>query len=137
MQIKKAVLTIFLALIVTSTLLLSQNHYVYAATVFVDDYETADFKLYVKSIGKDNVLKVPARLEYKDATNKDYSQDIVLELTAYSPKMRGMAGGSSISIIIILVILMVAGWFIYKRWEKKKKAKKTSKENKESKESKK
>jgi cell division septation protein DedD len=43
MQTKKAIIIVLLALIITSTLLFSQRQYVYAAVIFTDEYETANF----------------------------------------------------------------------------------------------
>lgn len=50
MQTKKAIMIVLLALIVTSTLLFSQRHYVYADTVFTDDYETADYSAWAGTL---------------------------------------------------------------------------------------
>jgi len=97
---------------------------VYLGDIDSDDYETAEFKIYVKDLEKRNMLKIPLRLQYKDSNNKEFQKDVVLEMKAYSQKERGMAGGSSLTTIIIVLILLAAGWFGYKRWEKKKKEKK-------------
>jgi hypothetical protein len=43
MQTRKAIVIILLASILASILLFSQNHYVYAATIFADGYETGNF----------------------------------------------------------------------------------------------
>ncbi|MBD3314078.1 hypothetical protein GF345_06555 [Candidatus Woesearchaeota archaeon] len=97
---------------------------VYVGDVDSDDYETAEFSIYVKDL-EDNKLKLPVRIDYKDANNKDYARDLVLEITAYGPDKRGEQGTSKLGIVIVLLVLMVAGWFIYRRWEKKKNADKS------------
>ena len=43
MQTKKAIMLVLLALIVTATLLYSQNQYAHAAVIFADEYETGNF----------------------------------------------------------------------------------------------
>jgi hypothetical protein len=52
MQIRKAVVIILLASIMTSALLLSQRQYVYAATVFEDDFETGDYSAWTGTVNK-------------------------------------------------------------------------------------
>lgn len=96
---------------------------VYVGSLDSDDYENADFKLYVKDLEKGDMLKLPLTVEYEDANGIDYKKDIVLEMKAYSLAQRGMSSNSKAWMVVILVVLMVAGWFIYKRWEKKKKKK--------------
>ncbi len=39
----KAITTIFLTFVIASTLLFSSTQYVFAATVFTDDYETGNY----------------------------------------------------------------------------------------------
>lgn len=97
---------------------------VYVGDVDSDDYETADFKLYVKKLDKDDRLSLLLHIEYQDSNGIDYSRDIPLELTAYSMKHRGLAGSSKAGIVVFIIILMAAGWYGYKRWEKSKKKKK-------------
>ncbi|MFO8016508.1 MAG: COG1361 S-layer family protein [Candidatus Woesearchaeota archaeon] len=94
---------------------------VYIGDVDSDDYESADFKLYVDEIGKDDILKLPLHLEYKDANNNEYEQDEIVEVKAYSQAKRGEGGTSKAFIIIAIVVIMLAAWYGYRRWEKKKK----------------
>ena len=96
---------------------------IYIGDVDSDDYETADFSLLVKDV-EDKKLSLPIKLEFKDANNKEFSEEYTIELTAYTQKERGMGGSNGIWTIIILLVVMAGGYLIYKRWEKKKKSKK-------------
>jgi len=99
---------------------------VYIGNIDSDDYETAEFKLFVKAT-KDSEIKIPISMEYKDANNEDYAKSIVLDLKLYSTaetKKLGLTKGNSFVGIVIVVIIVVIGLFVYRRWRKKKKAKK-------------
>lgn len=96
---------------------------VYIGDLDSDDYENADFKLYVKKLGKNSILELPLHIAYKDSNNKEYEKDINLELRSYSMKERGLASNGKGWVVILLIALMGGGWYAYKRWEKKKKKK--------------
>ena len=96
---------------------------IYIGNVDSDDYENADFKLYVKSLASGNKLKLPVLIEYRDSNGNEYKKDLVLETKIYSMSQRGMAGSSKVWIVVLIIILMVGAWFGYTRWEKKKKKK--------------
>lgn len=95
---------------------------VYIGSVDSDDYETADFKIYVKDI-EDHKLIFPVILEYKDANNNEFVEEMDLEFMVYSAKKLGAENGGSLGTIIFLLILLVIAYFIYRRWEKKRKRK--------------
>jgi predicted PurR-regulated permease PerM len=92
---------------------------VYIGSVDSDDYETAEFKVYVKGF-EDSTLKLPLAMEYMDANNNPYQKDLELEFTVYSAKKLGASSGSSLGTIIFILIILVIAYFIYRRWEKKK-----------------
>ena len=92
----------------------------YVGNVDSDDYETADFKIFLNDDAGD-IVKLPLHITYKDSNNNDYSEDIELELRLFSEKERGVEKGSSLGIIVFVVIIFVVGWLLYRRWEKKKK----------------
>lgn len=99
---------------------------VYIGNIDSDDYETADFKLYLKD-AEDDMVDLPLEITYKDANNEDYEADPVLKLKLYSQseaKKLGLAQGSSFVGILILVILVAGGFFGYRKWKKRKAAKK-------------
>ena len=54
----------------------------YIGKIDSDDYETIDFDLY---IGQDETeVSLPVTIEYKDANNKDYKEEIKVALPIYT-----------------------------------------------------
>ncbi len=92
---------------------------VYIGNIDSDDYETAEFKVYVKGF-EDSTLKLPLILEYMDANNNPYTKDLELEFKVYSAEKLGVSSGSSLGTIIFILIVLVIAYFVYRRWEKKK-----------------
>ncbi len=101
---------------------------VYVGNIDSDDYETADFKLALKKVkGEDVVL--PLLVDYKDANNNEYSEEVELPLQLYSTseaKSMGLKKGNNKVGIFIVIVIVVVGFFIYRRWKKKKKGEKIS-----------
>ena len=96
---------------------------VYIGKLDSDDFETADFKLYVKPT-KDKTISLPLIIDYADANNKAYHQELDLPLRLYSGselKKFGLVKGNSLFGIVLLVVIAGVGYYIYRR---KKKAKK-------------
>lgn len=96
---------------------------VYIGKIDSDDYETADFKIYVES-GSDKKLALPLTVEYRDANNKDYRNAVNLELPLYSSseaKKFGLVKGNGKMGWIALIIIAAAGFFGYRFWKKRKK----------------
>jgi len=99
---------------------------VYVGNIDSDDYETADFKLTLGKV-KGSEVMLPLLVEYKDANNNEYSEEIELPLKLYSAseaKSMGLKKGSSKVGIIIVLVIVVGGFFFYRRWRKKKKGEK-------------
>jgi hypothetical protein len=97
---------------------------IYVGNIDSDDYETADFKIFVKS--DDTNIQLPLKLEYKDANNKEFVSNEIINLKLYSSKTAkkyGLIAESSSSKIFIFIVLGVGGFFLYRRWKKKKKTK--------------
>jgi len=101
--------------------LLSEKE-VYIGNIDSDDYDTADFDIYVKSSASGTV-DIPIHYEYMDANNNEYSfnKDLELKLiTAQQAEEYGATSGPSrtniivISSIIVVVLLFII-WRIYKR----------------------
>ena len=102
--------------------MLSPNE-VYMGNIDSDDYETADFTLFVEST-KEGKSVLPITLEYKDANNLEYMDLINLELPLYGAseaKKFGFVKGNSNVGIFIMLIIVVAGIFGYRKWRKRKK----------------
>jgi len=102
--------------------ILSPNE-VYVGNIDSDDYETADFTLFVEKT-KDKKAVLPIRLEYKDANNMEYLEIIDLELPLYGAseaKKFGFVKGNGTMGMFIMLVIVVAGFFGYKKWKKRKK----------------
>lgn len=96
---------------------------VYIGNIDSDDYETADFKLFVEKTSEKKIV-LPLTVEYKDANNKDYKNTINLELPLYSSseaKKLGLVKKNGKLIWILLIVLLVAGFFGYRFWKKRRK----------------
>jgi hypothetical protein len=96
---------------------------VYLGNIDSDDFETADFNLFVEKKSKSPVT-IPLILEYKDANNNNYKERIDLELGLYSSseaKKFGLEEGNGIVGIFIVIIIVVGGVYYYRRRIRKKK----------------
>jgi len=94
---------------------------VYVGNIDSDDYETVDFKLHIQT----SKLKVslPLLLEYRDANNNEYKEEISLTLDLYSKseaKKLGLKKGSKGIGIFIVITIVIIGLFVYRRWKKRK-----------------
>ena len=93
------------------------NEEVYIGNIDSDDYETADFKLFIEK-SKDNQIRLPVLIEYKDANNKDFRETIELTLALYSAaeaKKFGLIEGNNKAGLFIIVLIVVVGLFIYRK----------------------
>jgi hypothetical protein len=98
------------------------NEEVYLGNIDSDDYETADFDLFVEK-NKDKKVILPVIFEYKDANNNDFRETVKLTLNLYSAseaKKLGLVKGSSKAGIFIVILIVVGGLYVYKRWKKRK-----------------
>ncbi|MEE9525188.1 MAG: COG1361 S-layer family protein [Candidatus Woesearchaeota archaeon] len=96
---------------------------VYIGNIDSDDYETAEFNLYVKS--RKDIVPLPLVIEYMDSNNNKYSLTENLELRQYSSleaKKYGLSRERSIGGVIIFIIV-IGGLGVY-IWRQKKKGKK-------------
>ena len=92
---------------------------VYVGNIDSDDYETAEYKIYLKK-AKEVVL--PLHIEYKDANNRLYKKNINLPLRIISAKIAGeKSGGSKVVGFLIIIVIVVVGVFIYRKRKRKKK----------------
>ena len=99
------------------------NDEVYIGNIDSDDYETADFELFIGG-SKEKKVSLPVVLEYKDANNNDFKERIELMLDLYSAseaKKFGLKKGNGFVGNLVIVVIVVAGLFIYRKWRKHKK----------------
>lgn len=98
---------------------------VYVGNIGSDDYETAEFTVFVKSTKEKRII-LPITLEYRDANNAAYVKKVELELPLYSTseaKELGLVKGNSKVGFFVVILVIVAGLLIYRRWRKSKKKK--------------
>lgn len=102
--------------------ILSPNE-VYVGNIDSDDYETADFTLFVEKT-KEKKAILPIRLEYKDANNMEYLDLINLELPLYDAseaKKFGFVKGNGTVGFFVMILIVAAGFLGYRKWKKRKK----------------
>jgi len=110
--------------------LISQDGYrilstdeVYLGNIDSDDFETADFDIFVEKTNEDRII-LPVTLEYKDANNNDFKNTIQLNLRLYSAteaKKFGLKQQNGFVGTLIIIIIIAAGLFYYRKYRKKKK----------------
>ena len=92
----------------------------YLGNVDSDDYETADFTIYVEEENP----KLLVELNYEDEFNKEYTKSDEILLDTYSDEEAKKYGfvksNGKFTIFIIILILIGGGWFLFKRFKKKK-----------------
>jgi hypothetical protein len=91
----------------------------YIGNIDSDDYESADFKIYVKRT-RDKRVQLPLRLEYRDSQNRQIKKDIIIQLPLYSAseaKKYGLIKSSNPipGLIIFIVILALATYYLKKK----------------------
>jgi hypothetical protein len=105
----------------TDNLEVLSPHEVYIGNVDSDDYETADFKVFLKDGNKkEEQLDFPITVEYRDANNNLYSDTYNLKLEILNASKLGMQTGNSSWVVIVLIAVVVIGFLIYRRRNRKK-----------------
>jgi len=107
----------------TSDFELLSSPEVYIGNVDSDDYETADFNIYLNNgaIKKEKSITFPVHVEYRDANNNIYMEEHNLELKILKPEKLGIKRSSGMStFLIIIVIVGVGGYFYYRRKKRRK-----------------
>jgi hypothetical protein len=96
---------------------------VYVGNVDSDDYETVDFKLYLKNgVSKEErTIVLPVKVEYRDTNNNLYHEDLELEMRVLSSEKLGMKKSNFGIIIFIFLVFSLIGIFLYRRSKNKKK----------------
>lgn len=92
---------------------------VYLGDLDSDDYETAEFKIFIKKA--EQSVKIPLSLEYKDANNEEFRQNVELELRLYSKtemKQFGMAEQSRSVGLFIMIAIVGVGYYFYRKRKK-------------------
>ncbi len=88
----------------------------YIGEIDSDDFQTADFRIEASS-SKD--FAMPVKMTFSDANNKEYELEEKITLKLLSDEqLNGQK--SSRWVWVVVLVIMVAGYFLYRRWEKKK-----------------
>jgi len=89
-----------------------------------DDYELAEFKIYVNDLD-DSKVPLIINYNYLDPNNNQYEEQKTLYIDIYSKseaKKYGLDGASSgAGGIFAIIIIVVIGYFGYRWWKKRKK----------------
>lgn len=99
-----------LDLIETNDFELLTPNKIYIGKLESDDFETAEFKLYIKSTDK-QTIDLPVRIQYTDANDKDYDQTTTLKLKIYSQEQllqMGLMQKSKAPTYYSLIALLIA-----------------------------
>ena len=98
------------------------NSDVYIGGVDSDDYETVDYRIKLKTRSKK--ISLPLSLEYKDANNREYIEDYLVEFNIYSAAELGEPQASKAGLVVFIIIVIFAIYFVsYRRWRKRMKGK--------------
>ncbi|MBN2112372.1 hypothetical protein JW707_04720 [Candidatus Woesearchaeota archaeon] len=98
---------------------------VYLGNVDSDDYESADYRVYVSPEAKGEVI-LPLTIDYRDTNNNHYVKKLNLKNRIYTSKeakMFGIEKGNSVLGIVVLLLIVGGGLYIYRRVKKRKKKK--------------
>jgi hypothetical protein len=94
--------------------IVSEDNYV--GNIDSDDYETADFTIKTNMLGNGKIV-LPLHIEYLDANNNKYSEDIDVPVKLQKQEKNG----SKLWLVIALIVILTGVYLLYRRWEKKKK----------------
>ena len=93
----------------------------YLGNIDSDDYETADFTLYIDEENPE----LNFMLDYKDEYNKEHQDELSLILKTYSTKDAKkygfIASNTNATVFIIILVLVIAGFIYFKKFKKKNK----------------
>jgi len=98
------------------------NNKEYIGELDSDDFESINFRLKINK--KDGIIKLPLLINYKDSLNKDYSQNMELDLPIRTAKELGKNTNGTFEILLILLLILIIGYYFYKRYKHKKRVEK-------------
>tara|TARA_Y100000034_G_scaffold44576_1_gene54712 strand:+ start:7539 stop:8825 length:1287 start_codon:yes stop_codon:yes gene_type:complete len=100
------------------------NDDIYVGNIDSDDYETADFDLYIEKKVKN--LELPLTVEYRDSINREYKEEIKVPITLYKAgdaKKYNLISGNGTAGWIVMILIVGVGFYFYRRYKKRKKNK--------------
>jgi len=95
--------------------LVSQDN-VYIGDVDANDFQTADFNIFINKVAPRNV-NLPVTVIYKDITNKQYTKSFDITLKTYTTQEAqnlGLVPVSNTIYIVILIIVLIVVFIIYR-----------------------
>ena len=102
---------------------LLSNKEVYIGNIDSDDFDSADYKIYVPQ-SFSGELSIPMTISYLSANNDVYEVVENLTMRVYTTQEAqslGLIGKSSTTTIYVILVLVVVGYFVYKKRKSKKK----------------
>ncbi len=104
--------------------LLSTTDTTYIGNLVSDDYQTAEYKLDIKSSEK--TINIPVLVQYRDSNNKYYEeiQNVKLNLIDSGKLDQANNEGGTSAFTIIIIVMIIAGavfWYFKKKTTKNKK----------------
>ncbi len=101
---------------------------VYIGALDSDSFETATFKLFIRTgvaATNSEYIELPVRVDYTDSNNKDYSEESIVKMRVYSladMKQFGLAGsGNGYFAIIGIAVIAVLAFVLWRIKKKRKK----------------
>lgn len=96
---------------------------IYIGDLDSDDFDVASFEVFMKD--KSSVT-IPVTLRYRDALNKQYTEQDVVLVRVYSTDEAvelGLIQKNNTMIYAGVVVALVLIWFVWRKWRKKRKKK--------------
>lgn len=100
--------------------LLSPNK-IYIGDLDSDDFDSVSFKIFIQE-NSPNKINIPLIIKYEDSLNKEYDENVDLQVDVYERKKAielGLIKRSYTKEIIIFVIILIVFYFLYKYIKKK------------------
>jgi LPXTG-motif cell wall-anchored protein len=96
---------------------------IYVGNVDSDDYETAEFNIYLTNDGfkEEKVISLPLKVEYRDANNNLYTDEYDFKLKILNPKKLGIKKRSGTTTFVMFLVILGLVAFLYFRRRRKKK----------------
>lgn len=98
----------------------------YMGDVDSDDFESAEFKIYIKENSPTNI-RVPLIIKYKDVLNKEYEETLNLDAKAYSREQAiqlGLIKQNNTTTYVVIIVVLIVSYLIYRRIRKRIKRRK-------------
>lgn len=113
-----------------NVVLKDQDHYEitsadreYVGNIDSDDFETADFDLYLHNIGGTTSADLPVMITYLDSNNQKYEMEYNLKLNVFPPEIRGEKQSNPLVSVVVVLLIGAAVWYFWRRKKKSKKKK--------------